>query len=251
MANGVRSNERRGLIQAANATLWSQLVLPRRLWPLSIGTQQFEHSDESPVGGVTKRCLDVAIAVVALILLSPILIVVACLVRLTSEGPIIYAHRRIGFNGEVFNCYKFRTMVLNGDAVLRQHLASNSQAALEWAGTRKLVHDPRVTSIGRILRMSSLDELPQFLNVIQGNMSCVGPRPVVTDELERYGKYAADYTKSRPGITGLWQVSGRNTRTYQERVMLDHFYVRRWSLFLDLVILLKTVPCVLRFDQTS
>jgi exopolysaccharide production protein ExoY len=157
-------------------------------------------------------------------------------------GPIIFSHRRIGHNGVAFNCYKFRTMIRNSDEFMRQYLAVNPDAAHEWATTRKLKRDPRVTALGNLLRRSSLDELPQFINVLRGEMSCVGPRPIVPEELKFYGASTSEYLRARPGLTGAWQVSGRSDTSYKERVALDCKYVREWSLRTDIVILLKTIP---------
>jgi exopolysaccharide production protein ExoY len=203
------------------------------------------------VGGVAKRALDIAVAATALVLLAPIMALVAGAIAVTIGGPVVYAHPRVGLRGATFRCLKFRSMVLNGDEVLVRHLASNAAAAREWKKTRKLRDDPRVTPLGRILRKTSLDELPQLFNVLRGDMSCVGPRPIVAAELERYGSRAGDYLKVRPGLTGLWQVSGRSQLDYSERVKLDCIYVRRWSLGLDIALLLRTIPAVLSFDEAA
>jgi exopolysaccharide production protein ExoY len=160
---------------------------------------------------------------------------------------VLYRHTRIGLNARPFHCLKFRTMAEGADQLLARHLADNPQAAAEWAAQRKLANDPRITRLGNLLRKTSLDELPQLLNVLRGQMSLVGPRPVVHDELEEH--YGADgrtaYAAARPGITGLWQISGRSGTTYKERVTLDIAYVHTWSLLLDIKILLRTVPAVL------
>lgn len=204
-----------------------------------------------PIGGLSKRGMDLAIASVAIVLLSPLMIMVAVLIKLTTGGPVIFAHRRIGCGGQSFHCFKFCTMVRDGDAALAQHLAKDPQAAQEWQETHKLRWDPRVTPLGAALRAYSIDELPQLFNVLQGTMSCVGPRPVVQIELERYGAEAAEYVKARPGLTGLWQVSGRSTLDYADRVALDVRYVRTWTLWVDVAILMRTVSAVLRTDQTA
>jgi len=202
------------------------------------------------VGGYSKRLLDLAVAVPALILLSPLMAVVAASVVATIGRPAIYAHSRIGLNARPFDCYKFRTMVSNGDEILRAHLASDPQAAREWAETRKLRNDPRVTPIGQFLRKSSLDELPQLINVLRGEMSLIGPRPIVAAELPRYGRQARHYLRARPGISGLWQVSGRSSTSYRRRVAMDTLYVRKWSLSRDIAIGLLTIPAVLRTKDT-
>ena len=199
----------------------------------------------SSLGGPAKRAMDIAIASLALVLVCPLMLMLVVLVHLSMGGPAFFAHRRVGRNGKVFRCYKFRTMVTNGDEVLQQYLAANPHAAVEWAMARKLQNDPRVTALGRLLRKSSLDELPQLINILRGEMSCVGPRPVTLDELERYGAHAPDYLSTRPGLTGLWQVSGRSSLSYEDRVALDSTYVRNWSLWLDIVLMLKTIPAVI------
>ena len=204
-----------------------------------------------PLGGSLKRALDIAIALTALILLAPVMAAIAAVIWLTQGGPVLFAHERVGFGGRTFRCLKFRTMVPDAAERLARYLATNSEAARVWAETQKLRDDPRVTWFGHILRKSSLDELPQLFNVLRGEMSCVGPRPVVADELRRYGVHAHEYVKARPGLTGLWQVSGRSNTTYDHRVRLDRVYVRRWSLALELGILLRTVPAVLNFDETA
>ncbi len=203
------------------------------------------------LGGAPKRALDVALASLALVLVGPLMVLLILSIRLSMGGPAFFAHRRVGFNGRIFNCLKFRTMVPNADAVLRQHLATHPDAAREWAITRKLRRDPRVTVLGHLLRKSSLDELPQLINILRGDMSCVGPRPVTAEELERYGPHARDYLSTRPGLTGAWQVSGRNTLSYEDRVAIDSAYVRNWSLRSDIVIMVKTIPAVINADATS
>lgn len=205
----------------------------------------------SALGGKSKRVLDIIVASTALLLLSPLFLIVSALIFATLKRPIIYSHTRVGFGGRTFQCYKFRTMVLNADEALRRHLASNPEIAREWSQTHKLANDPRVTFLGHILRKSSIDELPQLLNVLRGDMSCVGPRPIVAEELKNYGASATEYVKARPGMTGLWQVSGRNALAYHERVVLDCAYVRDWSLSGDIGILLKTIPAVTRFEETA
>lgn len=204
-----------------------------------------------PLGGRRKRMMDVTVALVALVLAAPVMVVIALLVRLSDRGPAVFSHTRVGFGGKPFACYKFRTMVANSGQVLVDHLASNPEAAREWEQNWKLRHDPRITFLGHILRKSSLDELPQLINVLRGEMSCVGPRPVVPDELQRYGICAADYLKARPGLTGPWQVTGRDAMDYPSRVALDSRYVRNWSMWTDVVILGRTVFAVMKFDQAS
>ncbi|MDP9587942.1 UNVERIFIED_ORG: exopolysaccharide production protein ExoY [Shinella zoogloeoides] len=183
-------------------------------------------------------------ALAALILLSPIFLLIMALVKYTDGGSIFYGHRRIGYNGTTFRCLKFRTMAENGDALLQQYFEENPEALEEWRATRKLQDDPRVTVLGTVLRKLSLDELPQLINILKGEMSIVGPRPVVEDELELYEASAVYYLRSRPGLTGLWQVSGRNDVSYAARIAFDTHYVRNWSLTRDLVIVVRTIPAV-------
>lgn len=196
------------------------------------------------VGGVSKRTFDVCFALAALIALSPLFVLVALAIKLGDGGPAFYRHRRVGANGVLFDCFKFRTMRQDGDAVLKLHLASDAGAAREWAQTRKLKNDPRITSIGQVLRKSSLDELPQLFNILYGSMSVVGPRPVVKDEITLYGADAVRYFETRPGLTGAWQVSGRSDVSYDERVRLDRSYVESWTFLADILIIVRTVPAV-------
>jgi exopolysaccharide production protein ExoY len=191
--------------------------------------------------------MDVLGAGTLLVLTLPLFLLIAAIVR-RDGGPVLFRHTRLGLGGRPFACLKFRSMVMDSDARLAKLLAEDPAAAEEWAIRRKLAADPRITRIGATLRATSLDELPQLFNVLRGEMSLVGPRPVVREELERnYGPpAAAAYCATRPGITGLWQVSGRSDTTYAERVTLDTRYVRDWSIGLDILILLKTIPAVLK-----
>ncbi len=199
----------------------------------------------APVGGTPKRILDILLVVLSIPFLLPLVIGVAVMLKLTDPGPLLYGHRRIGFRGREFRCWKFRTMVVNGDEVLAQHFRDNPADEATWKLKRKLVNDPRVTPLGAILRKLSLDELPQLLNVLSGEMSLVGPRPVVNAELDYYGASGKYYLATRPGLTGLWQISGRSDTTYAERVRLDRFYVTNWSLLRDMRIIALTVPAIL------
>ncbi|WP_408902970.1 sugar transferase [Methylobacterium radiotolerans] len=192
-----------------------------------------------------KRGLDVGVAVAALFLLLPLLLLIALIVWAGDGKPPIYRHMRIGRDGRTFGCLRFRSMVVDGDAVLSAHLSANPQAQAEWAESHKLSHDPRITPIGQVLRRTSLDELPQLWNVLRGEMSLVGPRPIVPAEVARYGRAFATCFAVPPGVTGLWQVSGRSDTTYAERVALDLDYATRWSLRRDLAIMLRTIPAVL------
>jgi len=200
----------------------------------------------APAGAaaVLKRFVDVIGAVVLGLVFLPLIVVIFFMLR-KGGGPVIYVHRRVGRGGRMFPCLKFRTMVPNADHVLRELLESSPELQAEWVQDHKLRHDPRVTRLGRFLRRTSLDELPQLVNVLRGEMSLVGPRPVVREELLRYGKNVGTYLAARPGITGLWQVTGRNDTDYRRRVVLDTYYVRNQNLFLDLYILAKTTGVVL------
>lgn len=205
-----------------------------------------------PVGGWAKRAFDVTIALTGLILMAPIMGVIAALIYITMGGPVLFAQQRVGFKQRSFRCYKFRTMVADADERLARHLQDDPDAAHAWRETQKLQSDPRVTPLGHILRKSSLDELPQLFNILRGDMSCIGPRPVPMKELlQRYGSAASDYIRAKPGLTGMWQVNGRSATNYTHRIKCDRYYVRRWSLLLDIKILFRTVPAVLKFDETS
>lgn len=198
-----------------------------------------------PLPRVTKRLLDMAAALAGGLVLLPLFFYLAVAVKMSSRGPIVYAHTRIGRYGRHFKAWKFRTMFQNADQVLEHYLAEHPELREEWERDHKLKYDPRVTRIGRFLRKTSLDELPQLWNVIRGDMSLVGPRPIVDAEVDKYGAYYGLYTMVKPGITGLWQVSGRNNTTYDERVQFDAYYVRNWSPSLDLYLLLRTIRIVL------
>ncbi len=197
----------------------------------------------SPYAGV-KRALDVVGAIVLAAVFSPLILAIMVLMR-REGGSIIYKHRRIGRDGLTFECLKFRTMVSNADQLLRELLEGDPAIKAEWVRDHKLRRDPRVTRLGRFLRRTSLDELPQLWNVMRGEMSLVGPRPVVREELLRYGRNVRAYLSAKPGITGLWQVKGRNDTDYRRRVVLDTYYVRNQNLLLDLYILLNTTRVVL------
>jgi exopolysaccharide production protein ExoY len=192
----------------------------------------------------SKPVVDRVLAIVAVVLLSPLLAMIAAAIYVSDPGNVFYSQWRLGRDGSKFRCLKFRSMVMDGDAVLDRHLRENHSARREWATTRKLRDDPRITPMGVILRKSSLDELPQLINIARGEMSIVGPRPIVEDEAPYYGEALSYYKAVRPGLTGLWQVSGRNDVSYDERVRLDAHYVRTLNPFLDFVIMLRTVRVV-------
>ncbi|MDE1163210.1 MAG: sugar transferase [Acidobacteriaceae bacterium] len=195
-----------------------------------------------------KRFFDVAVVLAISPVLVPVVVVIAAAIRLTSPGPIFFFHRRIRSHGDFFSMWKFRTMCVNSAEVLDQYLKAHPEARAEWLHTHKLQNDPRVTRVGSFLRRTSLDELPQLWNVLTGSMSLVGPRPIVATEVEKYGDSFADYSAVTPGITGLWQVSGRSRTTYAERVELDRSYARNWSFRGDLMILVRTVTSVVNQD---
>ncbi|MEL6828109.1 MAG: sugar transferase [Pseudomonadota bacterium] len=193
-----------------------------------------------------KRATDVVIAAGMLCFLLPILLPIALIIRLSDGGPALFRQQRIGRDGEMFWCYKFRTMVTDADVRLEKLLLEDPVARRQWRLAQKLDNDPRITKLGYFLRKSSLDELPQLINILMGDMSLVGPRPIVRSEIEKYGEYFRDYCRVRPGLTGLWQISGRSDTTYQERVNFDVKYVDEWTYAEDIKIILKTVPAVLR-----
>jgi exopolysaccharide production protein ExoY len=198
-----------------------------------------------PIGGCAKRIFDVAAALAALIALSPLFIGIATLIWLTDGRPVFIRHMRVGYRGKLFPCFKFRTMVVNAQEALAAHLAASPDALAEWQQTQKLRDDPRITRLGAVLRQSSVDELPQLFNILRGHMSFVGPRPIVPAEVEKYGPAIDDYLVARPGLTGLWQISGRSDTTYETRIRFDSDYVRSWSMVRDVVIIVKTVPAVI------
>jgi lipopolysaccharide/colanic/teichoic acid biosynthesis glycosyltransferase len=200
---------------------------------------------QTQAGGLTPyRVFDIVLSLVAIVFLAPLFIAIAVMVRAQDGGPAIFAHRRVGLGGRMFRCHKFRSMCVDSDARLAAHLAANPAARLQWAEDHKLRNDPRITALGSFLRRSSLDELPQFLDVLRGDMSLVGPRPIVEAEAARYGRYFAHYCANKPGITGLWQVSGRNNVSYRRRVAMDVVYARRRTMQLYLRILVATLPAV-------
>lgn len=195
---------------------------------------------------IVKRIFDIIISLILLVLLLPVFIIISVLIKFTSpKDPICYKHRRIGFNGKEFYCLKFRTMHVNSKDILLEIL-KNPNIKNEWEKNLKLKNDPRITKIGKILRIFSLDEFPQLLNVFSGEMSLVGPRPIIKDEIKKYGDNFYYYTLVKPGITGLWQISGRNDVDYTNRINFDVWYVKNWSLWYDLVILIKTIQVVFK-----
>lgn len=199
-----------------------------------------------------KRAFDVVAAVMMLIAFAPLMLLIAAAVTMTDRGPVLFAHERVGRHGRRFRCLKFRTMVRDADAALARLLVEDEDARREWAAASKLRRDPRVIrGVGRLLRASSLDELPQLINVLRGEMSVVGPRPVVAEELDRYGPFRAHYLSVRPGLTGPWQTGGRSDTTYTERVALDARYVEEATLATDFAIVARTATMLLTCRLTG
>ena len=193
---------------------------------------------------IIKYIFDMVLTIIGTICISPILICIAIWIYKDSPGPIIFKHMRVGKDGKIFPCYKFRSMCVDAKEKLEELLQNDPEARAEWERDFKLKHDPRITKSGAFLRRTSLDELPQIFNVLKGEMSLVGPRPIIKDEMERYGNRIDDYLMVKPGIAGIWQCSGRSDTTYQERVQMDSWYVRNWSVWLDIMILWKTIEAV-------
>jgi Undecaprenyl-phosphate galactose phosphotransferase WbaP len=196
-------------------------------------------------GEFAKRLFDIVFSLLVLILFFPVYLILSLLIVCSSEGPVFYIQQRVGKNYKTFNCIKFRTMVSNADEILMQMMETSPQLRQEFESSFKLKKDPRITKIGQFLRITSLDEFPQFWNVLKGDMSVVGPRPLVASELPKYGCHIDHILTIRPGITGLWQVSGRNDIPYPRRVQIDMHYVKFRNLWLDLWIILKTIHVVI------
>lgn len=212
-----------------------------RIMILNIKNNLSFHSNQ-----IIKRMFDIICTICGGLLFSPVLLWIFIWVKMDSEGPAIYKQKRVGKNGKEFNCYKFRSMVIDSKERLEKLLATDPKAKEEWERDFKLKNDPRITKSGAFLRKTSLDELPQLLNVLKGEMSLVGPRPIVQKEVPRYEQYIKEYYMVLPGITGLWQVSGRSDTTYPERVAMDMWYVHNWSVWLDLVLLWRTAAAVIQ-----
>lgn len=194
-----------------------------------------------------KRTIDIMGAIVGMMFLVPLTLIIAFINMINKEqGPIFYSQTRIGENGKKFKIYKYRTMVVNADEILKKILKENPEMRIEWKKNRKFQNDPRITKIGNFLRKTSLDEFPQFINVLRGNMSLVGPRAVVPDEIEKFGEYAEYVYSVKPGITGYWAANGRSNTSYEERVMMECQYVNKFSIWMDAKILFKTVISVIK-----
>lgn len=193
-----------------------------------------------------KRIFDILLAGILLLCALPVCLLAALAILIETKGNPLYKQTRIGMGNQRFSCWKFRTMVANSEEVLQSYLEKHPELAEEWKATHKLKNDPRVTRVGRILRRHSLDEIPQLWNVLRGDMSMIGPRPIVDEEVPKYGPAFMLYGRVRPGLTGLWQVSGRSDTSYRQRIELDCRYIRSWSMEMDLQIVAKTVWVVLR-----
>lgn len=192
-----------------------------------------------------KRAVDLALTSIGIICLLPVFLLISIWIYKDSPGPVVFKHYRVGRNGKKFPCYKFRSMCVDADVKLKELLEKDAEAKAEWEKEFKLKNDPRITSSGAFLRRTSLDELPQLFNVLKGEMSLVGPRPIIDAEISRYGKYIEDFYMVRPGITGMWQTSGRSDVSYDERVQMDTWYVRNWNIWFDIVLIWRTITVVL------
>lgn len=197
---------------------------------------------------MVKRVMDVAFSVVLSVGVLPLLVMIAIAIKIDSRGPVFFAHGRVGRSGKKFRLLKFRTMAPDSDKLLAEYLRANRLEAIEWQKNQKLKRDPRITRVGRWLRRTSLDELPQLWNVLRGEMSLVGPRPIIEAEIARYGECFALYSQVVPGLTGMWQVSGRNDTSYEQRIELDTYYVRNWSPWLDVYLVARTFEVVVRAE---
>ena len=198
-----------------------------------------------PINLFLKRCIDLGLLLIFSPIVIPLMLLISILVKCTSKGPVFYGHKRIGKNGKTITTWKFRSMVVDADKRLKELLENNPEIKKEWEENQKLAHDPRITSIGKFLRKTSLDELPQFFNILIGQMSFVGPRPVVEAERKKYGDKFNYVFSVTPGLSGMWQISGRSSTGYDERIMLDTFYIQNWSVWLDIWIILQTCIVVL------
>ena len=192
-----------------------------------------------------KRCLDFFFSFFLIIFLIPLFLIIGIIIKLNSKGNIFYGQKRIGKNNRVFTCYKFRTMHPQAKYLLKEILLKNTDLKNEFAETRKIINDPRITKVGKFLRFTSLDEIPQIFNVLKGDMSFIGPRPIVKSEIKKYGKYFQQVFSIKPGISGLWQVSGRNKLPYKKRIELDLNYSKNISFWLDMKIIIKTLIVIL------
>jgi undecaprenyl-phosphate galactose phosphotransferase len=256
-APGMASRELVGLVNRLQRCSESVLVVPDLFGLPVMGAEADYFFDEQILGlrlrnnlasrtnSILKRAFDLTADSLIMLLCIPFFTLIVLAIKLDSPGPVIFAHRRIGRNGKEFMCYKFRTMVVNAQEALDRILNENKELRSEWKRDFKLKNDPRITRVGKFLRKTSLDELPQMLNVLKGNMSLAGPRPIIQQEIEKYAENIRYFYQVRPGMTGLWQVSGRSETDYDYRVQLDTWYVRNWSLWLDITLLIRTIAVVL------
>jgi Undecaprenyl-phosphate galactose phosphotransferase WbaP len=249
-----RREQLAGLVDRASCSFQHVIIIPNLTEITNSATAaldlagtfavEIKHNLLNPWALRTKRTLDLFGAVIGGLMISWIIGMIALMVKLTSPGPVFYGHLRLGAGGAYFRCWKFRTMHTQAERLLEEHLRSNPNLRAEWEQNQKLRDDPRVTTIGHVLRKSSLDELPQLWNVLRGQMSLIGPRPIVDAEVPKYGDVYELYKRITSGISGFWQVSGRSNTSYPERVAMDFYYVRNWSVWLDLIILARTVKIV-------
>jgi len=199
-----------------------------------------------PFGGALKRTFDIVVTAALIVVLAPLLFLLALAVKVQDGGPVFFVQQRVGYRGGRFPCLKFRSMIVQAEARMEDVLRDDPEAAREWREKQKLTRDPRVTSVGIVLRATSADEFPQLINVLRGDMSIVGPRPMLPEQTDDYGPAYSRYCAARPGITGLWQVSGRSETTFRRRAELDEIYLQGWSLLTDLSLLVRTIGVVVR-----
>ncbi|HBX6949738.1 TPA: sugar transferase [Klebsiella pneumoniae] len=200
---------------------------------------------------VSKRCFDYLVSALLIVIVSPVILFVAVVIKITSKGPVLYCQKRVGKYGKEFNMYKFRTMVINAEAILQDKINKDADFRAEWEKYQSVARDPRITKIGKILRRTSLDELPQLLNVLKGDMSLVGARPITADQIKMFNEGFSYYILSRPGLTGLYQVNGRNNLTFEQRIEIDTKYIKEKNFILDIMILLKTFRVVISGDGAT
>jgi len=205
-----------------------------------------EEFHTTPFGGALKRTFDIVVTAALIVVLAPLLFLLALAVKVQDGGPVFFVQQRVGYRGGRFPCLKFRSMIVQAEARMEDVLRDDPEAAREWREKQKLTRDPRVTSVGIVLRATSADEFPQLINVLRGDMSIVGPRPMLPEQTDDYGPAYSRYCAARPGITGLWQVSGRSETTFRRRAELDEIYLQGWSLLTDLSLLVRTIGVVVR-----
>lgn len=228
-----------------------QTIVGGRRSPTPSAAEQFAGDDRFfGIDGRAKRLIDLLLTLPVLVFISPLLISLAILIKLDDGGPVLFRQARLGRHGNTFSMLKFRTMRVGADALLEQYLKQNQDQRREWNKYQKLKDDPRITRLGKFLRRSSLDELPQLLNIIFGDMSVVGQRPILPVQREAFGGHIEHYERARPGLTGLWQVSGRNALSFEDRARLGTLYAESWSLIGDFKLILKTVPVVLKAEDS-